>query len=261
MRSLRRLVVNALVPLWVVSAAAAARAQEAAPAPGIFEDIDDPKLARRLGTRVEISPSPPLAPGAVVAPSGAPAPIEAEARPSEPVPPASAESSEARTPRLKLGYRRFTFAQLAPTMKAGTAGDEPFDVLSVDFYLASSTWRVGLTTQYGWEEGTFRQGGDAFIAQSASLGWQIPGPVLTPFFEGYAGGGLMQRTHPGLGLNTIATAYGQLGLDVGTELFLARYFCLSFAFGYIHASDWFVKDKAFASIAVDTWSFKLGVGL
>jgi hypothetical protein len=259
MRSLRRLVVNALVPLWVLGAAAAARAQEAAPAPGISEEIDDPKVARRLGARVELAPSP--APEAAVASRPAPAAIEAEARPVEPFPPESPESNEPRKPRLKLGYRRFTFAQLAPTKQTGTAGDEPFDILSVDFYLASSTWRFGLTSQYGWEEGTFRQGGDAFIAQSVSLGWQIPGPVLTPFFEGYAGGGLMQRTHPGLGLNSIATAYGQLGLDVGTELFLAKYFFFSFAVGYIHAADWFVKDKAFASIAADTWSFKLGVGL
>ncbi|HVR02645.1 MAG TPA: hypothetical protein VMT47_10975, partial [Polyangia bacterium] len=84
-------------------------------------------------------------------------------------------------------------------------------------------------------------------------------PVVTPFIEAYAGGGYMQRTHAGL--NAVATAYGQLGVDVGTEVFLARHFFLSAALGFIHAADGFVKDNAFGSFSVDTWSFKLGFGL
>ena len=126
---------------------------------------------------------------------------------------------------------------------------------------SGEAWRLGLTTQYGWEGGTFRQGGDAFLAQSASLGGQVPGQVFTPFFEVYAGGGLMQRTHKDIMLNAAATAYGQLGVDVGSEIFLARYFCLSGALGYIHAGNGFVKSASFGSFSVDTISFKLGVGL
>jgi hypothetical protein len=164
-----------------------------------------------------------------------------------------------RTPRLKLGYRRFTFAQVGATAMSGPGVDEPFDVLSIDLYPVSSTWRFGLSTQYGWQSGTFRQGGDAFIAEAVSLGGQIPGVNFTPFFEVYAGGGYMQRTHAAL--NSIATAYGQLGVDVGSEVFLASHFCVSGAIGFIHGANGFVKDAKFGSFSVDTLSFKLGVGL
>src|SRR5882724_2238081 len=231
MCSLRRLVVKALVPLWIAGAPGAARAQGSA-ALASAEDIDDPKLERRLGTRVELAAAPASLPE-----SGTPradASIVAEA----PAPAAAERAAQApRTPWLKLGYRRFTFAQNGASATAGPAAEEPFDVLSLDFYPVSSSWRLGLTTQYGWQSGTFRQGGDAFIAQSVSLGGQIPGPLATPFFEAYAGGGYMQRTHAAL--NAVATAYGQLGADLGTELFLARHLCLSAALGYVHAANGF----------------------
>ena len=133
--------------------------------------------------------------------------------------------------------------------------------MSLDLYPVSSTWRFGLSTQYGWEQGTFRANGDAFIAESLSLGGQLPGPVVTPFFEGHVGGGLMQRTHAGLSLNTIATGYAQLGVDVGLDFFLARHAFLSAALGYLHGTNGFVQNNAFGSFSVDTWAFKLGVGL
>ena len=273
MSSLRRLVVCALVPLWAAGAPTIARAQEpvspgAEPAPqetvqgpppaAVQDDVvdetfpgsfDDPKLARRLGEPVDVAPASPVAiegaqPGLEPVAGEEPAPVLAT-----------------RTPRLILAYRRFSFAQIGAPGKSGKGASEPFDVVSLDFYPISSFWRFGLTTQYGWQEGTFRQNGDAFIAQSVSLGGQIPGPVLTPFIEAYGGGGLLQRTKSGLDLNSIATAYGQLGVDVGTTVFLARYFCLSFAIGYLHATDLFGRANVLDSFSVDTWSFKLGMGL
>jgi hypothetical protein len=284
---LRRLVVTVLAPLWITGSAAAARAQ--GPGEPGSEAIDDPKLARRLGTRIELGAPPAVAAeadgagetgatpdsggsveardesgGASLMPEVGGRELALGAGPDEvdtagPIAP----EGPRRTPRIKLGLRRFTFAQIAATAKAtGTPGaDEPFNVLSLDLYPVSSAWRLGLTTQYGWEGGTFRQGGDAFLAQSASLGGQVPGQVFTPFFEVYAGGGLMQRTHKDIMLNAAATAYGQLGVDVGSEIFLARYFCLSGALGYIHAGNGFVKSASFGSFSVDTISFKLGVGL
>jgi hypothetical protein len=289
MSSPRRLVICALLPLWVAGAPRIARAQEAVPAgaaaapqgavpdtsqvpnegmsnegmsnegmsnegmsnEGMSEDelqdtFDDPKLARRLGAPVELAPGSPVA--AETAQPGL-----------EPV--AGEGPAPTRTPRLILAYRRFSFAQIAPAGASGPGASEPFDVVSLDFYPISSSWRFGLTTQYGWQEGTFRQGGDAFIAQSVSFGGQIPGPVLTPFIEAYGGGGLLQRTKSDLGLNSIATAYGQLGVDVGTDVFLARHFCLSFAIGYIHAGDLFGRQNVLDSFSVDTWSFKVGMGL
>jgi hypothetical protein len=263
---LQRLAVHLLVPLSLACVAASARAQEAATPRGP-EAIDDPKLERRLGTRVDLAPeTSAAAAGGVTAggpaggvTAGGPAGVVDTTPESAPLP-AEREASAPRTPRLKLGFRRFTFAQIGATAMSGASGaDEPFDVASLDFYPVSSSWRFGLTTQYGWQEGTFREGGDAFIAQSVSLGGQIPGPAVTPFFEAYAGGGYMQRTHAGL--NSVATVYGQLGVDVGSELFLARHLCVSAALGYLHATNGFVKDAVFGSFSIDTWSFKLGIGL
>jgi hypothetical protein len=248
----RRLAPPVLVSVFcVLVATRVARAQDVGTAadPG---GIDDPKVERRLGTRIDLPPAPA---GESPPPTSGVAPAAvAEATP-RPV------SEEKRTPRLQIAYRRFTFNQIAQTASAAPAADEPFNVVSLDFYPVSSAWRFGLSTQYGWEQGTFRANGDAFIAESLSLGGQIAGPVATPFFEVHAGGGLMQRTHTGLGLNTIASAYGQLGVDVGVDFFVARHAFFSGALGYLHGTNGFVKDNAFGSFSVDTWAFKLGFGL
>jgi hypothetical protein len=261
MLALWRLIVRVGLPLCVAGTTGMAFA----------EGIDDPKLERRLGTRVELAP-PVAAPGGVpgipgAADAVAPAPAgelmgppAADSVATIPPPADDAAGPAARhVPHLMLAYRRFSFAQIGPTAASGPSQDEPFNVVSLDLYPVSSSWRCALSTQYGWEDGTFRANGDAFIAQSVALGGQIPGEVFTPFFEAHAGGGYMQRTHAGL--NTIATAYGQLGVDVGADLFLARYAFLSAALGYLHATNGFAKDNAFGSFSVDTWSFKLGFGL
>jgi hypothetical protein len=260
-----------VLPLWGLAAAGTARAQEAPPdAP---EGIDDPKLERRLGTRVDLAPSP-----ASDVAAGTPAAAPTSASPTvELVAPGAPEQDGVspegegvippRKPRLKLGYRRFTFAQIGTTQATTPAADEAFNVVSLEFYPVSSSIRFGLNTQYGWQEGTFRANGDAFIAGGTSLGFQSPGPVFTPFVEGYAAAGMLQRTKKdlmpasGTGLNSIATAIGQLGIDAGTEVFLAKNFCLSFALGYVHLTNAFARGNALESFSTDTWSFKLGVGL
>jgi hypothetical protein len=260
-----------VLPLATVAVSGAARAQEAA-SPGDTEAIDDPKLERRLGARVELAPAADR--GAAPAATGSAPAVEllvagapeagAPERDATPV-----EAAPERKPRLKLAYRRFSFAQLGTTAMTTPAEDEPFDVVSLDFYPVSSTFRFGLTSQYGWQEGTFRANGDAFFAGGASFGLQAPGPVFTPFVEGYAAAGLLQRTKAvlmqkttaGPGLNSIATALGELGIDVGTEAFLARNFCLSFAVGYVHLTNGYARNNLFESFSVDTWSFKVGIGL
>jgi hypothetical protein len=262
----RRIAVRALA-LWLVGAARVALAQAPAAPPG-GETIDDPKVERRLGTRIDL-PAAPLpatsVDGLVIADASAvPAPLGDTASGAAP---AVSETigpgprAERRVPRVQIAYRRFTFAQVGAATSPGAGADEAFNVLSLDFYPISSKWRFGLSTQYGWEQGTFRANGDAFVAESLSLGGQIPGPVVTPFFEGHAGGGLMQRTHTGLSLNTIATGYVQLGVDVGLDVFLARHAFVSVALGYIHGTDGFVQENVFNSFSVDTWAFKLGFGL
>src|SRR5580698_4310710 len=96
MRPPQRLASRALVPLLVVWSAASARAE--------VESIDDPKVERRLGTRIDVAEAAPageaLGPAAVAvfeAPAGAPA------------------APVGRVPRLMLGYRRFTFAHIGAT--------------------------------------------------------------------------------------------------------------------------------------------------
>jgi hypothetical protein len=247
--------VTVLVPLCLLGADAWAHAQEVA-AGGSSEGIDDPKLARRLGTRIALGgPAEGEAP-ALGLPETAAAVPEGEvlARAPQAEPPAL-------KPRLKLGYRRYAFSQIGATQATTPGASEPFDVVSLDFYPVSSMVRFGLTAQYGWQEGTFRQNGDAFFAGGTSLGFQVPGPVLTPFIEGFADAGLLQRTKSDLGLNTIASVLGELGIDVGSEVFLAHNFCLSFAVGYIHLANGYARANAFDTFSVDTWSFKLGLGL
>lgn len=256
MRALRRLVTGARVPLaaaWLaLSVPGLARAQAPATLEGA-EAIDDPKLERRLGTRVELVAGPPPSP------FGADAPWpQAELTGGAPPPVVAPQPHGPRVPHLKLAYRRFSFARIGPT--SGPLGDEPFSVVSLDLYPISSFVRLGFSTQYGWEEGTFRANGDAFIAESVALGGQIPGQVFTPFFELHAGGGMMQRPSSGLE-NTIATAYGQLGVDVGTEIFMAKYAFLSASIGFLRGTNGFLKHGEFSSFSVNAWTFKLGFGL
>ncbi len=242
MRPPQRLATRVLVPLLVVWSGARARAQPT-------ESIDDPKVERRLGTRIDYVSTAPA--GDTTGADAAPVAVIGT--------PATPPQEAARVPRLMLGYRRFTFAHIGATASSGPAAGEPFDVVSLDFFPVSNTFRLGLSTQYGWQEGTFRQNGDVILAETVSLGFQAPGPVATPFVDGYAGAGLMQRTNAGL--NTIATLYDELGIEAGVDVFLAPHFFLSASLAYLHAQDWFAKDNVFGDFSVDTWSFKLGVGL
>jgi hypothetical protein len=258
----RRLVLSVLLPLWLAVPSVALGQEPTAEAAG--EDIDDPKLERRLGARIDLGPATPAesaaSPVAEVPGIVTPLPAAAPEPASTLVEPATAAPEPALTPRLKLGYRRFTFAQVRGKGLSGPGTSEPFSVVSIDLYPLSSVWRLGLTGQYGWQEGTFRDNGDAFFAAATSLGWQIPGPVITPFLEGFAGGGVLQRTQKDLGLNAIATAYAELGVDVGAEVFLAPHFYLSGAMGWIHLTNGYIR-QGWDTFSVDTWSFKLGVGL
>lgn len=263
------------------------------------EEIDDPKVARRLKTRAA-APAPaasaPIAP--IVAPVTAPvsAPAPASSAPSPPpsvarridtatmpdakpaAPPSAAEaaggqevltrklttvedarSSGVNVPRLKIGWRRFSFVRLGATdgPQATSAASEPFNVLSLDYYPASSYVRFGVSAQYGAESGKLMGGGDYFFAQTFSLGGQFPGRVLTPFAEAFAGAGYMRRLQFA---SSVPTAYWQFGVDVGTEIFMAKYADISIALGYLHPVNGFTRGLSFTSVYVDTWSLKIAFG-
>ena len=288
----------AAICLFLIGAATAARAA----APG-SDDIDDPKLARRLKTRTTLpvadgrpvvaapvagTPSVAVAPAAApptaaavvppIAPAAAPAGVSAApvspsangalgadvVASSAPLAhtPAPAPRDAGKTPTIGIGYRHFSFVQVGATPSGSTTGSaasEPFHSLSLDFYPISRLVRFGLSTQYGWQGGQFGTGnGDYFIAQSLSLGVQSAGPVVTPFAEGFAGGGYMRRFQFD---RSVPTAYWQLGVDAGASFFLGDVGYVSVALGYLHPVNGFVKETSFTSVYVDTWSLKLGIGL
>jgi hypothetical protein len=60
---------------------------------------------------------------------------------------------------------------------------------------------------------------------------------------------------------TVPTVYWQLGLDVGTEIYFARTGYVSVAIGYLRPVNGFARLQEFETVFVDTWSFKLGIGI
>src|SRR5690349_7500796 len=135
----RRLLLCACAPLALFVASLVTARRAAAQAPGsldISESIDDPKVERRLGMRIELpgggAPATPPQEAASVAPTGdvtfASPPPQADAI-ATPVPPAAGAAP--RVPHLKLAYRWLPFAQLKPGGVPGRGPDETFHVVSL----------------------------------------------------------------------------------------------------------------------------------
>jgi len=167
-------------------------------------------------------------------------------------------------PRAKLAYRRFGFSRMPVTETSATGSttttapaDEAFESLSLDLYPMSSYMRIGFSSQFGWESGQFQRTGDYFIAESATLGVQWPGR-FTPFAEALAGGGYMRRRQ---GTTDKPSAYWQLGIDAGVEIYFANRAYGSLALGYLRPGNLFYADKALGSVKLDTWSLKVGIGI
>jgi len=256
------------------------RAQPPQAQPADDDAIDDPKVSRRLGTRIVVPPPPkpaaappPPKPRVTAAPPPAPPPAPVEPLPSEapeggagattlvrPYTPAAEAPFRPTLPRLKLALRRFDFVRIgASESPDGVAAPETFNSFSVDVYPVSSLVRVGLSTAFGWQSGTFVANGDYFATQSVSLGGQYGGlGRFVPFAEGFTGVGYMRRLQFD---RTIPTAFWQFGADVGTEVYFARVGFVSFAIGYLRPVNGFAKRQQFTTVFVDTWSFKIGVGI
>ena len=243
------------------------------------DEIDDPKVSRRLGTRISVPPPPPppAPPPATARPAAPPPP----AQPVAPLPPArlSPESEAADTqtlvhpytppaeaafqptpPRLKLGLRHFNFIRIGASQTPdGIAATETFNSLGVDVYPVSNVIRIGLTTAFGWQSGTGLLDGDYFATQSFSFGGQYRdlGHVV-PFAEAFTGVGYMRRLQFD---RTIPTAFWQFGADAGVEVYVARTGYLSLALGYLRPVNGFAVRQQFTSVFVDTWSLKLGIGI
>ena len=210
-----------------------------------------------------------------------PSPLPASPPPTapvEPVPPPAAEGDAGvptlvrpytpaaegpfrpTLPRLKLGLRHFDFVRIgASETSDGVAAPEAFNSLSVDVYPVSRLVRVGLSTAFGWQSGTWLANGDYFATQSVSLGGQYGGlGRFVPFAEGFTGVGYMRRLQFD---RTVPTAFWQFGADAGVEVYVARVGYLSFAIGYLRPVNGFAKRQQFTTVFVDSWSFKLGVGI
>jgi hypothetical protein len=225
-------------------------AGRASAAPDDQEPMDDPKLARRLGSRISWEP----ASARLLEPPGGPPTVSRAA-----APPSDLSGPASSPPRLKLAFRRFEFVRLgASDSPTGDVAPEPFNSLSIDVYPLSSIARVGLSTQYGWQSGSFATNGDYFAAQSLSLGCQWLGRQVVPFAEAFAGIGYMRRLQFD---RTVPTVYWQFGLDVGAEVYFARMGFVSVAIGYLRPVNGFAMVQEFTSVFADTWSFKLGIGI
>src|SRR4029078_1953151 len=167
---------------------------------------------------------------------------------------------EPTLPRLKLGLRRFQFVRIGASNSPDGIGEpETFNTFFVDVYPVSRTIRVGLTSAFGWQSGTWLANGDYFATQTVSFGAQYKDfGRIVPFAEGVAGVGYMRRLQFD---RTIPTAFWQFGADVGAEVYVARGGSLSFAVGCLLPVNGFAKRQQFTSIFVDTWSFKIGIGI
>jgi hypothetical protein len=268
--------------LLVCVSSAVAQAQAQAPASNETEDIDDPKVSRRLGTRIRWGAPPPPAPaiGVGAATAAAAAAARRAAAPPPPVaeppaldadagvptvarsaaPPPAPGTPAFTPPRLKVGFRHFNFVRIGASSSVdGTVAREPFNSVGVDIYPLTSLVRVGLTTQYGWQSGSFVSDGDYFAAQSISAGTQyLDAGRFVPFVEAFGGIGYMRRLQFD---RTVPTVYWQLGVDIGTEIYFARTGYVSLAFGYLRPVNGFARVQQFDTVFVDTWSFKLGLGI
>jgi hypothetical protein len=224
-------------------------------------DIDDPKVSRRLGTRIDWPARHTEEPSAA-----APAPNAPMAPPLVGLEPMTDEAAPRSAfvytaPRAKLGMRHFSFVRLgASTALDGRAESEAFDSVGIDVYPISSIVRVGLSTQFGWQSasGMLGTSGDYFAAQSLSLGGQWLGNRVVPFAEVFGGVGYMRRLQFD---RTIPTAYFQLGVDLGAEVYFARVGFVSVALGYLRPINGFAAQQTFVTAFTDSWSFKVGVGL
>ena len=260
-------------------------AQPPQPQPESDYFIDDPKVYRRLGVRISVPPPPkpvaapapepasppPARPVAVLPPPASPPPA-----PVQPIPPADTDLGsttivrpytpvaetpfQPTLPRLKLSLRRFDFVQLgASETPDGVAAKETFNSFAVDVYPVSSSVRIGLTSSFGWQSGTFVADGDYFATQSVSFGGQYRDlGRIVPFAEAFAGVGYMRRLQFE---RTIPTAFWEFGADAGVEIYAARVGYLSLALGYLRPVNGFARRQQFTSVFVDTWSLKLGIGI
>jgi len=233
------------VPAPVAAPVAAAPAEPASPPAAIAAPVP----AAAAPAPPEAAPSPPATSGT--------ADLTAKARPPEPPAPAIPSGPWPYHPRLKLGYRWFSFARMPAAGSTAPTASETFQSVSLDAYPTSSYLRIGFSSQFGWESGQFQRTGDYFLAESASTGFQLPGR-FTPFLEGLAGAGYMRRLQAGV---SSSTGYYQLGVDGGVEIYLAKRAYVSIALGYLHPGNLFLQQKNLSGINADTWSLKFGLGI
>src|SRR5580704_14541102 len=247
------------------------------------ESIDDPKLARRLGTRIDwvsppgaatvnpvgpaaTGPGAPAISGAPSAPPPGPPPAPPPGAPVaatpgvSPVPGGSAPGEPAFQPvlpRVQLAFRRFDFVRIGASDSSGLAASEAFDALSLDVYPMSSLVRLGLSTAYGWQAG-MTSNGDYFATETASFGPQLDFGRVVPFAEALAGIGYMRRFQFD---HTVPTVFWQLGIDLGASVYFARIGFVSLALGYLRPVNGFLRTTSFESVYTNTWSFKIGIGI
>ena len=72
----------------------------------------------------------------------------------------------------------------------------------------------------------------------------------------------MPATCAGSGADwNLPTAYWQVGIDAGVEVYLAKRAYVSLAVGYLHPGNLFLREQSLMSVKSDSWSLKFGVGI
>jgi hypothetical protein len=225
---------RALVVGGLLMVAGAAYAQEA-PAPE-----DDPKLER-------------------------PAPVVAAAPLGDEDDPKLARGAVTRrklkldhyVPRVKLAYRRLTFAGL-------DSDTIDFNTIELDYYPFSSWVRLGIDTEIGIGSDKYSSW---FFTVGGTLGLQYPWRV-TPFIDGRFVAGLIGGSY--LGQTAVSWVYVG-GIDIGCEFYTVGRLLVTAAIGWAHPVFSGI-DAAYVrahpmlepqrkELSYDTFTFKIGIGL
>ena len=164
---------------------------------------------------------------------------------------------EHAVPRVKLAYRRLTFAGL-------DHDTIDFNTIELDYYPFSHFVRFGVATELGIGSDKYSSW---YFAVGGNLGLQYPWRV-TPFVDGRFVAGMIGGSY--LGQTAVSWVYVG-GIDVGAEFYLFSRLHVSAAIGWAHPvfsgiDATYVRahpmlEPQRIQLSYDTFTFKIGIGL
>jgi hypothetical protein len=207
----------------------------------------------------ESAPRPKEGRAVALAPDGA-ASLSAQASAPAPEP--------TYAPTLQLAWRRLTIGRVG---EATPSADSGMNGLLLEWYPYSRYLRFGVSTEYA-RESSDRADKDWYVAEHLSLGLQWPG-FVTPFVEGSAGIGYLNRTEVG---QTEPTAIWAFGADCGVNIHFSGRAYVTASVGWLHPVWLLINASAVVNrsaagvmsgssvldqVYADSFVFKLGIGI